>query len=271
MFVIPGQNREGRRFYFQRYLSPKWSRFRVGTIEDVYGPHTAHWLDVGAVEDATERVRKALVPEDCRDVLPRWCPPTPGEWELFWGLIGVENFVIDASVLPLVNQQGYLVHDLYKLIWEARFLAKENVNLMSAQALVETTLHWMTGADLSEEQVKVLADHKITRRVESTSQRAELLCMIVTLAAQNALVNRMVLTFDGLEEALDSPRWQPLLRGLNHIIEAVERWTRTCGCPVGVLVGFAPTPESMRRLKEHHPKLAGHVEDGLAWTTENDS
>jgi len=272
MFVIPGPSREDRRFYFERYLSPKWEKFRVGSIEDVYGPHTTQWLDVGVIEDATTRIRAMAIPADCRDVLPMWCPPQKNVWELLWGLVGVEEFVVEEPLSSLVDQEGSLLHDFYRLVWEARFLAKESVNLTAAQTFMESLLLWVTGGKLSEEQDRVLAALNVKSRVEAPSQQADLLCMVVTLAAQNSLTNRMVIAFDDLELALDHPKRQYLLRGLSQFIEAVDRWTlRAGGCPIGVLVGFADTQTNRARLKEHHPKLAARVEDGLAWTSENDS
>jgi hypothetical protein len=273
MFVIPGPSREDRRFYFQRYLSPKWERFRVGTVEDVYGPHTTHWLDVGVIEDATARLSEASIPADCRDVLPVWCPPRKGVWELLWGLIGVEDLVIQEPLATMVDQQGFLAHDLYRLLWEARFRVKENsVNLTPAQEVFDAALLWAGGKPLSEAQEKLIATVGVTTKVETTAQQAEMLCMVMTLAAQNSLVNRIVLTFDSLERALEHPQRQKLLRGLNHFVDAVERWIKVPGgCPVGVLVGFADTARNRALLREHHPKLASRVEDGLAWTAENDA
>jgi len=269
MFVIPGPNREERSRYFQRHLYPTLEKFGVGSIEDVYGAHTTDWLTVGVMQDVATRIRAARIPKEFRQSLPVWCPPERGVWELFWGLVGVEELIVQEPLASMVDQPGFLGHDFYRLFWEARFRAKENVNLASAQVIVETAIAWASGFDLTDPQKKALSDVGVTAKVETASQRADLLCLVMTLAAQNGLSNRMVLTFDALEETFGHPRRQQLLRGLNHFIDAVERVPG--GNPLGVLVGFSDTSENRAKLREHHPKLFSHVEAGLLWTLENDA
>jgi hypothetical protein len=262
MLVVPG-TREARLDVYRVLLE----RFEVVPRENaIIDLQAFSWRNEGVLENVTRRIASARV--GTRSTLPVWYPPERNVWELFWSLVAVEDLTIQEPLRTLVDNAGFLAHHLYRLLWEARFLAKENVNLKPAQTFVELITRWVAGSTLSEDETVRLAKLGVKQKVETLSQHFDLLCMIVTLAEHNGFVSEMVLSFDALEEALEHENRTQLLRGLSRFLDSIERWIKEGGSPIGVLIGFNATPASMARLREHHPRLADHVRKGLTWTEE---
>jgi hypothetical protein len=256
MLVLDDRPAVRERFY-SKYLARKGAR--EGVIEDLptgTRPAQSVLVDVATRLSSVRLVRRGL---------PIWFPPEKGVWEMLWAVVAAEDFVTLEPLRSLVDNDAFPAHYFYKLLWEARFLAKENVNLKPAQALVQLITRWLMAEKLNEEDVARLRTLGVSQLVQTDSQRFDLLCMLVTLAEQGGFLKRVVLGFDGLETMLEEPA---LLRGVNRFIESIERWIKVGGSPIGVLIGFDATPANMDRLRANHPRLAAHVQKGLAWTEE---
>lgn len=262
LLVVPGDREERLRFY-DRYLVHTEKLSSEGAIDDLQG---FSWTNVGVLENVITRIATARVSASTR--LPVWFPPEKGVWELLWSLVAVEDIVIGEPLRTLVDNSTFLAHHLYRLLWEARFLAKEKVNLKPAQVFVELIVRWLTAETLTEDEDKQLLTLGVRQRVQTDSQRFDLLCMLVSLAEHNGFISRLVLAFDDLEKALVHPNRTLLLRRMSKLLDSIDRWIKVGGSPIGVLIGFEATPESMTTLREHHPRLADHVREGLVWTEE---
>lgn len=240
--------------FYEKYLARKESR--KGLVET--------WQKVP--QDVLANVAQRIAAVRLTTVgLPVWFPPEKGVWELLWAIVAAEDFVVLEPLRSLVDNDAFLAHGFYKLMWEARFLTKEKVNLKPAQALVGLITRWLTDKSLSEEDTAQLQSFGVRLRVQTDSQRYDLLCMLVSLAEHNGFLKRLVIGFDGLEKVLEQ---QQVLRGLNKFLEAIDRWIKVGGSPIGVLIGFDATPANMARLRENHPRLADRVQKGRTWPEE---
>jgi hypothetical protein len=123
----------------------------------------------------------------------------------------------------------------------------------------------MTGGELSDEDVSTLEEIGVRRRVTLDAERIDILLFLVTLAAQNGIINRMTLCFDGLEQALQSNR-RALLRELDTFLATMDRWVGFSHAPIGVMIGFNASARDLSQLRKLNPKLAERIEAGLVWT-----
>lgn len=260
--VIPGTPQQ-REAFFTGFLLPKYARFRPGSVEDIIGPQTRVWLEQGLSRNLVSRIASARLPLDCRDMLPRWAPPQAGVWELLWGLIAIEDFVVEEPLRSRIDQDFLLIRDVYRALWEARFLAKENVNLAPAQECVHTLVRWVSSSVLSLEDEARLQAIGVDRRIHP-DERYDLLCFLIVLAAQNGLINQYLIAFDGLEEATEDH--VSSLREMHRLITTVSEWIDSAPCPIGILIGHSGQPADLHALSALHEGLAEAVTTGLAWT-----
>lgn len=253
MLVVPG-DLSARQVAFDKYEA--WAQLQKTIAHDVSPPT---WVQQGVLANLVERVRSIEVR---RAGMPIWFPR--GNWEIVWGVAARAEFVIDEPLRTIVDQRFYLAHDLYRLLWEIRFLSQESVNLAKAQELVGSVTRWAFGGatDVDQDRLVELGVHS---QVTQTTQSYHLLCMLLTLASQNGLFSQCVLGFDGLEEALNRP-WA--LREINRFLVTVDRWVQFGGCPIGVLLGFNVTPDNMEYLRDQNEDMAVRVEAGLLWSEE---
>lgn len=192
------------------------------------------WLKKGVDPAVTEVVRRA---SPLRDDMPMWFPPEPREWELLWGVASMPDFVIDEPLRTIVDQSNHPAHELYRQIWEVRFLTKERVNLNSAQEIVHRTTAWLTGEDIP------------------SHHRYDLLCALLTLAVQNELIEDFNFHFQGLDRAFEEPK---LLEDFDEFIYVVQCWA-DMGSLVNVTIGL--DPKLLPKLEEVHPKLAKRLQE----------
>lgn len=216
------------------------------------------WTEDGVVSHFTNRLSKLSVPFRAQDRLVSWFPPSDDVWELLWALVAVDEFVIEDPLRMMVDQKFYLVHDVYRFIWELRFVSHET-SLKAAKKLMGTFFRWLDN-DLLEADIEVLGKLRIERRVQE-SERADVLCFVTTLAAQNAIVSRIVLGFEGLNDILLAKE-RPKLRQLHSFLKTLTRWGGL-GCPVRLLIGF--DFGELSRLHNLHPKLADEIQAGSVW------
>lgn len=262
--VVPGATAHDRMGFYRKYLAPEWKTFRPDTIEDIIGDDARDWVDETIIGNLTRRIANAKIPEGATKTLPAWFPPPGHGWELLWALVSNDVFVIEEPLRQMVDRGG-LVHHFYKALWDFRFALKENESFEPAARVYFAITRWMTGLELGDDDIRVLEKIGVGRRVSSVAERFDLLFFLVTLCAQNGLLNRMVLCFDGLERALQSSH-RPVLRELDMFLGALERWVKFTQTPVGVLVGFGASEREKSQLRKLNPKLADRIVAGLAWT-----
>lgn len=266
--VLPGRQ-AARQAFLVRFASAEFNRYRPGVVEDLIGPQTTAWLEQGLCKNLTARVANMRLPNECRAGMPDWFPPEPGNWELLWGLVAAPDFVIDEPLRSMLDQEAYVVHDVYRVLWEARFLVKENKGDRGpAQVLLRTLVRWLTTSLLTTEDEKRLTDMGIRRTVTS-DHRFDLLCMLVTLAWQNGIINRFLVYFDGLERATDANT--TALHEMYRLLLSLERWIKIGPCPMGVLVGHSADATDLHNLRTIDERLAEKIVDGLAWVREKKS
>lgn len=244
----------------------EWRRTEPGILFEVHG--ASRWLEEGVLPNVTGRLGRLSLGPEARELTKPWFPPLPGSWELFWGLVAVEEFVIEEPLRGMVDQSFYLAHDVYRALWEARFLAKEYGQVGQkgpAPAIAASIVRWFTGSDLDEEDREVLTSIGIKRNVSSEQERLDVLCFLLTLGVQNGLLSRLVLFFDSLEEAL-TPARRGLLRQLHAFIAGITRWNRIGPPAIGVMIGLSPTRTNMSALRRFHTKFHDEIEAGLLWT-----
>jgi hypothetical protein len=165
----------------------------------------------------------------------------------------------------MVDQSYYLMHHAYKALWELRFVLKENPDFESGARLFGTFTRWLTGKELSDDDVGALERIGVRRRVTSDAERMDMLLFVICLAAHNDIINRVTLCFDGLEQALQ-PNRRALLRELNTFLGTLDRWVGFAQAPIGVMVGFNANAKECARLRKLNENLSVRIDAGLDWT-----
>jgi len=265
MLVVPGATAADRMGWYRKYLSEEWVSFRPETVEDIVSEGARDWVDQTILTNFTNRIALAKVPEETRHDLPRWFPPDE-TWELVWALAAVPTFVVEEPLRGLVDQSHYLFHEVYRVLWELRFRVTENKDFKPALEFFQATMRWLTASHLSTTDQAMLEAAGVTRRINSEQERFDVLCFLITLAEHNAILNRCVFCFDGLERAI-RPEKRPLLREMSQFLATIDRWIRMAQAPIGVLIGMDASSRQMAALRRLNAKLADEIEAGLAWTT----
>lgn len=266
MMVVPGATAADRLGFYRKYLSDEWSSFRPETVEDVIGDPSREWVDQTILSNFTGRLALAKVPTEAKRDLPEWFPPPVWAWEFLWALAASPNFLTEEPLRGLVDQAHYLFHEVYRVLWELRFRLKENGSHENTIEFFTATVRWLTSSHLTQTDLAMLEAAGVTRRVTSDQERLDVLFFLITLAEHNALINRYVVCFDGLERAL-KPEKRPLLREMATFLVTLDRWIRLAQAPIGVLIGMDTSSRQMAQLRRLNPKLADEVEAGLAWTS----
>jgi hypothetical protein len=252
--VVPGL--EGTRQYlFQQFALGEWRRFQRGYVVDL--PSEGFQIDKGFLSYVTSRIERLAIPSEAVELLRDEASLPKGSWEVLWALVLSEDFIVEDPLREIVDQSFYLMHDLYRALWEARFLVRESSDLKPAAEFLGTVIRWMTGVALTANDLRVLERVKINRLVETDLERFDVLCFLLTLAGQNDLIYRTLLIFDRLEDVLGN---KVVLRQLHLFLLSIERWTHIGLCPLGVVLGFRGLPVDFTTLHKAHPKLAKEVE-----------
>jgi len=217
------------------------------------------WTRQSIMPHITERLSTLSVPSTSRQRACWTAPPSEDVWELLWALVAAEDFLIEDPLRAMVDQKFYLVHDVYRLIWEIRFVSCETDDPKAPKKLMGTFLRWLSGS-LLEEDRQVLMSLGIHRPIQE-QERADVVLFLTTLAAQNAIVSRIVLGFEGLNDIL-MPKQRPKLKQLQGFLRALDRWGGM-GCPVRAIIGF--DFDDIPRLRKLNPKLADQIQAGSVW------
>lgn len=183
-----------------------------------------------------------------------------GSWAVLWSLLEVEEFVVQDPLLDLVDQ-GFRFTELFKALWEARFLLSEG---RDPRQLVYGITRWLLGEPLDAPAKAVLAKANITRELDSTRERLDMMLFLLALARQNGAFDQGAIALDGLEKAL---RKAPAarrkhLRDVLELVTATERWCRL-GSGLGLVVGFDPRHGTLDSLKRYSSKLDAKIRAGL--------
>jgi hypothetical protein len=261
MVVIPGATAQDRFGWYRKYLSDEWASFRPDTVEDIISDGARDWVDQTVLSNFTARVAMAQVPTEAKRDLPNWNPP-PVAWEFVWALAAVEHFVVEEPLRSLVDRSHYVFHEIFRVLWELRFRLQENKgDIEPAQQFFDAAIRWMTASHLGETDQAMLTAAGVTRRIRSDQERLDVLCFLITLAEHNALLNRFILCFDGLERAL-RPEKRALLRELQTFLSTIDRWIRMAQAPIGILIGMDTSSRQMASLRRLNSKLAIDIEAG---------
>ena len=263
--VVPGPTHTDRQETLKQYVQGEWRRFHSGIAIDADPTRSTEWLNGDIPTNLMTRVRDLPMPPVTKDFMAKWYPHE-GPWELIWNLVAVEEFFVDEPMRTMVDKPFYLIHDVHRVLWEARFLARENDSLQAAEELVNHFIHWILGEPLGEEGCRSLESLGIKRHVSSPTEKLDVVCFLLCLACQNGLLERSIFFFDDLEHALQ-PNKRSLLRQLWDLIECTKRWARigSGGSPLGLLFGFTGSRTDLQTLTKLHPKLFVEVNAGLNW------
>jgi hypothetical protein len=262
MRVLPGRNAQDRTAFFREYLDPTWDAFRPDTIEDVLGPDTRSWVTEGVLPNIVRRMSSMSLPtsDDMRKSLPDF---PDSAWSIVWALVLNEDLLVEDPLKSKVDREFHIAHVLYKVLWEARFLAREKRDVLPE--FLGSFIRWVTASELTPSDVGQLEAAGIRRRLQVPAERSDALLFLLTLAAQNALFNRALFAFDNLEQCLDGgPHGVGILRQLDSFLGDVDRWV-TLGCPIGIVLGFDASTSNLAALRKANSKLYARVRQGLEW------
>lgn len=261
--VVTGLTYADRQDALKGYVEGEWRKRHRSVVIDAFGPATGEWRDEGVTNSLTARIQRLALPHVDKASMAAWYPPQPGNWDLVWALIAVENFVVEHPLRAMIDHSFYLVHDVHRVLWEARFLAREQPTLQAAEALVDTFLRWITGRKLNERDQEALTALGIRKLVSSDTERFDVLCFLLTLGHHNGFLERAVFVFDGLERALEFDR-RPVLRQLQTLLDRGRTWVKL-GCPIGILVGFSGEKNDVKQLFRLNGKLGHDITNSLDW------
>ncbi len=200
------------------------------------------WLTEGLVQNLTHRLSKVRA---IGSIIPH-------EWDLLWNLLTLETLEVEDPLRLLVDQ-GHLITEAFRAIWEARFRLDEG---REVKDVVSALSKWMTCGELDVGQRKLLTELGITREPSSTFERLDLLFFILALAKQNELVTSTVFVFDGLDRVtrLGIGRRRAFYKELFDFSVAAERWARL-GAPIGFMLGYSKDHDPLNVIESAHPKL----------------
>jgi len=199
-----------------------------------------HWVTEGLINNMTRRIASLS---------------GSYEWDLLWRLLSLEDLDVSGSQRLLIDQ-GHLITEMFKMIWEARFLLNEGQEVSS---VVLSTLNWMT-SHTSEGSQQALIDRlflsslDVTLKPTTNHDRLDLLFFLISLAQQNGLVGNVVLVLDGLDRILlDDSTIQARLNEMFDVCLTSERWSRL-GTHVGLIIGYS-SGRVLNAVKKLHPRL----------------
>jgi hypothetical protein len=265
MLVIPGATTYDRLTFYRKFLSDEWASFRPNTVEDIIGDAARDWVEQGIITNFTNRLASTRLPKSTQHALPGGFNPLTQNWEILWALGSIDGLVAEGSLREMIDQPHYLFHEVYLVLWELRFRIKENRDMKPALPFFNVAIQWLLGGSLDLAETIMLEAVGITRRITTDRERFDVLFFLLTLAEQNALLDRYILCFDGLERVL-TPDGRGILRELRTFILTIDHWVRLARSPFGVLLGMDTSPRQMNQLRHLDEKLADEVATGLLWT-----
>lgn len=74
-----------------------------------------------------------------------------GIWPLVWQLVTCDYLILDEPLRSLLDHESHILHEAYLMLWEARFLFKEDSDKTVAAVFTRTLLRWMSQPILTME------------------------------------------------------------------------------------------------------------------------
>ncbi len=210
---------------------------------DASGTLTRSWVQDGVVQNVLDRLRQLRI--------------FPGKnrvgLNILWALVTSEDFIVEEPLRGMVDHSFYLIHDLYRLLWEARFTVREGND---PESVIDAMTRWISREPLRDEDTAIFAHLGIDRLVRSPAEQFDITCFLLTMAAQNGLVGRVIWLFDDLEEGLKQPE---VLLQLESLIRTISRWIEIGRCPLGIIIGFQGTKADMALLRRRNARLFSQI------------
>jgi hypothetical protein len=178
-------------------------------------------------------------------------------------LVSCQDLDLEGTIRTMADTTHYLEHDVFRLLWEIRFLRRENS--VQAEELFDIFRRWIRDAHLREHEVQRLRALGVSKFRTSFREKVEVLCFLRTLASQNEIQSSLVLAFNGLDQAIQAEN-KDALRQLVSLASEVRRWALITHCPIGILLGFSTTRSDTAKLRKLNQNLTAELEAGLAWS-----
>lgn len=134
-----------------------------------------------------------------------------------------------------------------------RFAILEGKRGTEVESLFGTFLRWVTGGNLTDLDVGVLGTMGIRR---PNAYEIDVLMFFLALAHQNGVIRDTVFVFDDLEAVANRESRERVLEFMG-VLEALDRWVRRTGVPVGFLLGF--DPRYFTKLRRTYLKFGSYV------------
>jgi hypothetical protein len=262
VLTLPGQTSHERRTQLQQ-LREGELRFHPSIVVETT-PASVEWVNQPFSSLFLERMLHLPMPHIGAEIMAPWYSAMAGAWDLLWSLVAVEEFVLDEPLREVVDKPFYLVHDVHRMLWEIRFLAREQPDLRQAKNYMKYFLRWLLNEPLGEEGQAILSSVGIKRLVARDVEKMDVACFLLALVGQNGLLERTIVYFDDLELALQ-PNKRPVLRHLVDLLACHRRWSRLGSNPLSILFGFSGSVSDMQLLTKLNPVLAAEVKSGLVW------
>jgi hypothetical protein len=173
-----------------------------------------------------------------------------GAYGLAWELVTTRSLSIAHPLWDLVDQD-LLASDTFRLLWEMRFLLREQPGGEAARDWLGTFKRWMLADGLTMGDVARLEQTSVLSRPSMFEERMAIFNLLLGLAFQNGVYDRAVILLDGV----DDPAY-PCAEAL-AITRSMDAWTVYGRLPVGFLAGL--DLEKAQEMLLTNPDFAGVV------------
>jgi hypothetical protein len=208
--------------------------------------NATRWIDDGLIRNLAERLAATHV----------YGSNIPHKWDLLWSLIRDHSLKLDTPLREVVDKGGLLT-TVFRAIWQIRFMLHEGSDIFE---YVDALAHWLSGAELSEEDTHILEELNLHSKLESFEDRLQVLLFVATWAAQIQLLDRIVFLLEGLDRGLSLP---PRKRGvfvkeLQSFLMTLKTW-ESLESPCRFLMTFSEDARPLGRIETLDPSLAKHL------------
>lgn len=166
-------------------------------------------------------------------------------------LMQADELSVEGPLRVYADKSSHIAHDVYRLLWEGRFLLREKPG--EFEEFASQMAKWIGRCSTSA---------YVERVISGPQEQAAVLCFLTALSAQNGLTRRVVLCLDGVDQIED----RGLAKDVMAVLSEVRRWALLTACPLGLLLGFAGSRSDVAKLRRLNPTLGAEVDEGLAWT-----
>jgi len=204
------------------------------------------WLSDGLVHNLIRRIRSGLK-------LTGRTTADVDEWDLLRNLLLLPDLTLEGNepFKDLVDQ-GLTISLAFKALWQARFLITEG---QSVESFVTTLGKWLCGVAIFSEDVERLHQLGIEHLLTTISDRLDVLFMLLTLASQNDLLDRVIVPFKHLDQLITKELYsrKVFTKELYEFLLAADRWGRI-EAPVGFIFTY-DNPDTVDVLEDIDPLL----------------